>query len=189
MRTTLSTLDDILPDLLQRSAHPEERFNLLKVPFEALLREPGVDLTKYSERSPNPYARYLLSDPRRAYQLVLAFWRPGATSPIHNHQKLTGAVGLLQGRLVEENFELTPGLGVQKGAYRVTRREAVEMQVGVANPIYAEGFHQVHRMYNADPEVAVTMHLYLGKLEHIQKYLPQEDGTLTAEDKNLWFDA
>ncbi len=180
----VSTLEDQLAGILRQEGTPEQQFAALRGPFEHFLRNPGIDLTAFVTRSSNLYARYLLSDPALPAQIVLAFWRPGADSPIHDHQGLTGAVGLLSGNLVETKYELV----AEGDGFRVAWQGGGQMQPGLASPIYPTGFHQMHRMYNPGVITAATVHVYLGRLKVVNRYLPSGDSLLRPESRDLWFD-
>jgi predicted metal-dependent enzyme (double-stranded beta helix superfamily) len=180
----ITTLEDQISVICRQEGSPEQQFNALRGPLEHFLRNPGIDAHSFASRSGNLYARYLLSDPSLPAQVVLALWRPGADSPIHDHQGLTGAVGLLSGSLVETKYELVP----DGDGFRIGWQGGGQMQPGLASPIYPTGLHQMHRMYNPGVVTAATIHLYLGKLTSVKRYLQGEDGLLRPESRELWFD-
>jgi hypothetical protein len=181
----LTTLDEQIARIHAGGGTPEAMFDKLRGPFEHVLRNPGVDLNAYSAKSTNLYARYLVSNPALPIQLVLAFWRPGADSPIHDHQGLTGAVGLLQGELVETKYDLQP----EGERFRIAWQGGGRMQEGLASPIYPSGFHQIHRMYNPGIRTATTLHVYLGRLTRVNRFFSEPDGLLRVEARDLWFDS
>jgi predicted metal-dependent enzyme (double-stranded beta helix superfamily) len=182
--TRLSSLEEELTASYARGGTPEEQFVRLRGPLENFLRNPALDLAAYDARTPNQYARYLLSAPAAPLEIVLALWRPGADSPIHGHGGLTGAVGLVAGELVETKYELAAA-----GAhFRAVWQGGGKMQPGLASSIFPGGMHQVHRMYNPGVRLAASLHVYLGKLRRVQRYLPAAEGLLRAETRELWFD-
>lgn len=174
----------VFASAMQAGYAPQGLFLACRQAFETLLRDPGLDLAAYSAGSAKLYARYLISDPTDPFELVLALWRPGADSPIHDHQGLSGMVGLWRGELVETRYELAR----EGGAFRILWQGGSRMEPGVANPIYPSGMHQVHRMYNSGTELAASLHLYFGKLRRLNRYLPVADGRLMASPRDLWFD-
>lgn len=182
--STLPTLEDEIAIAAGQGGEPAALFARIRGPLENFLRNPSVDLRAYDEKTKNLYARYLVSDPASPVELVLAVWRPGADSPIHDHQALTGAVGLLGGELVETKYELT----FAGGKARIAWQGGGRMQAGMASPIYPDGLHQVHRMYNPGVATAHTLHVYVGKLRRVTRYFPEPDGGLRAEARDLWFD-
>lgn len=180
----LSTLDDEIAAAQRGGGTPEAQFDRMRGPLEHFLRNPAVDLAAYQAKTANLYARYLVSDPALPMELVLAVWRPGADSPIHGHANLTGAVGLLAGTLVETKYELR----ADGDRFAIHWQGGGAMQKGLASPIFPDGLHQVHRMYNPGVQTAFTLHVYLGKLRRIDRYFPEPDGRLRAEARDLWFD-
>lgn len=180
----LSTLDDEIAAVQGAGGSPEAQFDRMRGPLEHFLRNPAVDLSVYQAKTSNLYARYLVSDPALPIELVLAVWRPGADSPIHDHDGLTGAVGLLAGALVETKYELR----ADGDRFKIHWQGGGSMQKGLASPIFPDGLHQVHRMYNAGVQTAFTLHVYLGKLRRVNRYFPDGDDRLRAESRDLWFD-
>ena len=181
---SLGGLEELLP-AIDTQADPDSVFAALRPPFEQFLNDfrPEIPEGKQSARR-SPYARYLLSAPDLPIQVVLAVWEPGTASAIHDHQGLHGAVGLLRGRLSESKYALT-SVGE---SYRVAQRLDAQMIAGKASAIHPWGLHQVHRMANHGSTTAMSIHVYLGRLERVNLYHPRPDGTLATEPRNLWFD-
>ena len=185
MNQVTQPIDEQLSAIWRQGGTPEELLWRAREPFEAWLEAPGIDLKQYSARSANPYARYLLSKPDLPIELYLALWMPGTESPIHDHQGLTGAVAILAGELVETRYELT-----QTGdKHEIAWQGGGLMQPGLASPIYPQGLHQVHRMYNPGATTAASVHLYFGKLTQVTHYLPvAKSKLLITETHGVWHD-
>lgn len=181
----LSSLEAELLIAAGPAGTPEVRFDRIRGPLQNFLRNPSLDLTAFEAKTKNLYARYLVSAAAAPLEIVLALWRPGADSPIHDHGGLTGAVGLVAGQLVESKYELEPA----GERFRVRWQGGGRMQPGLASPIYPDGMHQVHRMYNPGLSLAVSLHVYLGNLRRVRRFFPDgQEGLLRAEPRDLWFD-
>ncbi len=179
-----AALDEAVLAAYRLEAPPELRVEALRRPLEAVVAEGAIPIQQYSERSRERYARYLLSDPAAPFHIVLAFWRPGADSPIHDHGGLTGAVVAFGEGLSEEKFELV----ATEGRYAISKRRSAEMRPGKLSPIYPRGIEQVHRMNNLGETTVASLHVYLGRLERINRYLPSGGGVFRQEARDLWFD-
>ncbi len=115
------------------------RVNGLLAPHQ---RRPGDD----------GYRRHLLHrDPRGRYTLMALVWRPGQGTPVHGHSAWC-SVAVLTGRPTVERYDYEPGYGaLATGAHCCCPGEVAWEQPGVSRP---------HRIYNADRDVAITLHCY-----------------------------
>ncbi|HET6968970.1 MAG TPA: cysteine dioxygenase family protein [Ornithinibacter sp.] len=107
------------------------------------------------------YVRRLVADEH--HEAWLLTWLPGQGTAWHDHGGSGGAFVVLQGVLVER----TAVHGVVRGARHVHRR-------GVAQ---AFGPDHVHRVGNEGPDPAVSLHVYMPRLEVQHEYV-NDDGIL-----------
>lgn len=87
------------------------------------------------------------------HQAWLISWPAGASTGWHDHGTASGAFTVLRGRLVEQNW----GGGLKLA--QVT-----------SSTIRVHGAGHVHDVQNRDDEVAVSLHVYGGRLDAMNHY-------------------
>jgi len=116
------------------------------------------------------YARYLMSQPEDDFQIVLAMWPPGSSSPIHSHDDVTGAVTCCLGAPLENKYRIiTEGA---EGHSRLERVSSIELGVGEVTPIFPDEDHQLHDMVNPRQTWAATLHVYFRPFKNYNLYIP-----------------
>ncbi|MCZ8438964.1 cysteine dioxygenase family protein [Achromobacter xylosoxidans] len=99
------------------------------------------------------YTRHIAyADPHGAFTVAFLIWRPGQFSPVHGH-KTWCAYQVLQGNLVETHYRWDPADGAAEICSEISRRPG---DIATAT----QGLRQVHRLGNAGPDVAVSLHIY-----------------------------
>lgn len=115
------------------------------------------------------YSRHLLyADEAGLFSIMLLVWRRGAFSPVHSHWTWCGYV-VLDGVLREERL-----------SWNVERRRAVVdscIQRVPGNVVVSgPGLHDIHRLGNLYPGIAVSLHVYGVSEEatstHVNRVLP-----------------
>ncbi|WP_459616974.1 cysteine dioxygenase family protein [Bordetella sp. 2513F-2] len=130
----------------------------------ALLRDVGASVAGAGELlaalpedlrkgSPEGYQRHLAyADPHGSYSIMYLVWRPGQFSPVHGH-KTWCTYRVLQGVLSETHYRWDPGQAQATPCGQAVRRPG---DIVTATP----GLRQIHRLGNAGPEVAISLHIY-----------------------------
>jgi predicted metal-dependent enzyme (double-stranded beta helix superfamily) len=90
-------------------------------------------------------------------------WMPGHDTGYHDHDLSSGAVAVVEGRLVEERL-------VIGGGSRMNRYGAGE--------VFDFDAAHVHRMHQPGPEPSVSIHAYSPPLWRMGSYAIEPDGTL-----------
>lgn len=102
---------------------------------------------------PDRYTRHIAyADPHGAFTIAYLIWRPGQFSPVHGH-KTWCTYQVLQGELTETHYRWDPNAGAAVTCGEVRRRPG---DIVTATP----GLRQIHRLGNAGPGIAVSLHLY-----------------------------
>lgn len=118
------------------------------------LHLPGAGILTAEQRqgSPDGYASHTLhTEPDGAFSVLAAVWRPGQTTPIHDHVAWC-VVGVLEGAEDEELFALRDG-GIALEQVGSRRNMAGEVS-GFAPP------GDIHRVTNHGPGVAISLNVY-----------------------------
>ena len=100
------------------------------------------------------YRRHLLfEDPAGRFSIGSFVWNPGQETPIHDHTSW-GVMGVIQGRLVSENFDLEPASG------QLRLESCFVIPAGFTEWLSpARG--DIHRIANrAKQTTAVSIHVY-----------------------------
>ena len=90
-------------------------------------------------------------------------WMPGHDTGYHDHDLSSGAVAVVQGRLVEERLAI--GSAPRRWSYDVG--ETFDFDAA-----------HVHRMHQPGPDASVSIHAYSPPLWRMGSYAIEPDGTL-----------
>lgn len=115
---------------------------------------PGPDVLTPEQRlgDPERYVQHILHvEPGGAFSVVALVWRPGQTTPIHDHVSWC-VVGVLQGTEYEEIF------AADRTAARLRQVSASVNATGEVCGFAPPG--DIHRVRNTGPGVAVSLHVY-----------------------------
>ncbi|OZI41163.1 cysteine dioxygenase [Bordetella genomosp. 1] len=120
----------------------------------ALAHDPLADLPEAARAgSAERYTRHVAyADPAGRYTVVYLVWRPGQFSPVHGH-KTWCAYRVLQGELTETHYRWDAGSEIAQVHGGAQRRAG---DIITATP----GLGQIHRLGNAGPDTAISLHVY-----------------------------
>ena len=126
----------------------------------------------------DPVSRYyarLLAD--RDHEAWLLTWLPGQGTPWHDHGGSAGSFVVLQGTLTEEvaGFRNAPDLGDVRRA----TGPGVLLSPGDQRTF---GTRHLHRVTNAGPDPAVSLHVYAPRLSAMTNYRAV-DGLLEVDER------
>ena len=112
------------------------------------------DLLTPQQRTGHPenYTRHTLyTDPRGRFTVLAIVWLPGQATPVHGHTAW-GVVAVHEGHPTVALYEFEPGYGALPGAQVCCGPGEVSwVRAGIQYP---------HRIFNADQQVAITLHTY-----------------------------
>ena len=94
------------------------------------------------------------------WELVCICWRPGQTSPVHDHRGSGCGILVLRGTLTETVFETTNDGPMAKTGSRDLKQGA----------ICASHDDDIHRIENAGEENLVTLHVYTPPLRDVRLF-------------------
>jgi predicted metal-dependent enzyme (double-stranded beta helix superfamily) len=99
------------------------------------------------------YSRHVAyADPYGHFTIVYLVWPPQQFSPVHGHRTWC-AYRVLQGELTETLYRWDPAAQCAQPVREVARRPG--------DIVTAEaGLQQIHRLGNAGPDLAVSLHIY-----------------------------
>lgn len=121
---------------------------------ELRLHLPGPEILSAAERqgSPDGYVCHTLhTEPDGSFSICALVWRPGQTTPVHDHVTWC-VVGVLQGAEYEELFALTQD---QTALEQTGSRVNLPGDVGGFAPP-----GDIHRVRNHGAGVAISLHVY-----------------------------
>ena len=107
--------------------------------------------TRCAPAVPNPMRHIAYADPHGAFTIA---YRSGARqfSPAHGH-KTWCTYQVLQGELSETHYRWDADASAAIACGGATRRPGDIVTA-------TQGLHQIHRLGNASPEVAISLHIY-----------------------------
>ncbi len=129
-----------------------------------MLRSTNVsldDVAQWVRFSDQRYSRNLIRAGKHYHALALC-WKSGQRSPIHDHARSVCGVRVLDGRLTETRFEVSPC-----GALKATG--SVDMECGEVMVSQDSDIHQVSNL-QAEGQNLVTLHIYAPPLLRMATY-------------------
>lgn len=109
---------------------------------------------------PSGYARHCLAR-TEACELLLVCWLPGQASHVHDHGGSSGVSWVVRGELRETRF-----------AWGGDRLLTAHVTGAEAGDVLLEQPETIHRIDNASPEGAVSLHLYTPPMQGMTRYDP-----------------
>ena len=148
----LDELVEAVRDVVGRHDSWQETSRLVAQELERHLPSPDVLTAEQRRGDPDRYRAHVLhTEPDGSFSVLGLVWRPGQTTPVHDH--VTWCVfGVIQGVEHEELFTLDP-----TGTYLVEAGSATNTTGEVA------GFAppgDIHRVRNAGSHTAISIHVY-----------------------------
>lgn len=123
----------------------------------------ALALTSFGEA---PYSRRVLAE-GPAGEAMLATWRAGGKSAIHDHGGADGAVIILAGDFIETHFQLRGG-SLRSG-------KSLSYRPGMVARVTAHSIHDMHA-----PQGGVTLHLYAPEPQPVRLFDPALRRTVTV---------
>lgn len=112
------------------------------------------------------YSKYLLYKAEDDSFIVVAMvWRPGVTTPIHDHQTW-GVIGVLQGREEETRYERTDD-GSNPSHAKLQRSASLSYGPGEVS-VCCLPQYDIHSVKNVGEQVAISIHTYGGDQSSIE---------------------
>jgi predicted metal-dependent enzyme (double-stranded beta helix superfamily) len=103
-------------------------------------------------------------------EMFLCAWLPGQASSVHDHGDASHAVRVLAGVLAEDVYETPDGESARLREVRTLGPGTVTHHLD----------RVVHRLRNASPHLAVTLHVRAAGRERPQRYVTNASDTLPA---------
>jgi predicted metal-dependent enzyme (double-stranded beta helix superfamily) len=153
---SLLELQRLLGSLPPSRMRPEELAALAAGWPDALELEELAAKASFSDQG---YTRTILHR-SPAWEALLVGWLPGQRTARHGHGESFGLTCVLEGSLVEVEYQLAPGGQVTKGERRKHGRGAV----------FHEQPHTIHHVEHAGRVRAVSLHLYAPPLQRMELY-------------------
>ncbi len=151
----VASLDTLVPAVraaVGRQSDWAETARLVAAELERHLPRPDVLTAEQRAGEPDRYRSHLLHvEDDGGFSVVALVWRPGQTTPIHDH--VTWCVfGVIQGAEYEETFRLDE----ERGCLVPAGRSA--SWVGDVSGFAPPG--DIHRVRNGGDETAISIHVY-----------------------------
>ena len=170
--------------LLGETAAIAER---IKEVLEETIPAEGLRLPERFRRArPDRYCRRLLyRDPQLDFTALVMTWGPGQRTALHDHAGIWCVEGVVEGELEVTRYELlaeTAG-----GLCEFAERGGVRARAGSAGALIPPFEH--HVLANVDPgNIALTLHVYGGEMDHCGVYQPEAGGGYRRLAKQLAYD-
>lgn len=128
------------------------------------------------------YGRHLLhGDPQGRFEVVVMTWAPGMATPVHDHGGIWCVEGVIEGVVDVTRYNL-----IEMTATDTARMESIETlhaglgQCGALIPPV-----EFHRISNPYEELALTVHVYGGRMSSCRVFEQVEDGLYHVASKKL----
>ncbi len=143
-----------------------QRLSQLRPKLEQLLQSPGsVPAAAFTPRQ-DRFAMNLLHMPAdKAYSIIGGVWKPGQTTPIHDH--LTWAlIGLYAGEEREALYKRTD----DKTNTQYAKLEKVSERVNTKGHVTVLSHTGIHKVDNISQEPAQSIHVYGRDIGHAERH-------------------
>ena len=134
--------------------------------------------------SPDCYARRLLHlDPEGRYSAVVMVWAPGQSTPLHDHDGKWCVEGVYCGRIRVTSYALEEK--TECGKFRFAHESETDAARGEAGSLIPP--HEYHTIANPFDELAATVHVYCGEMNHCHIFVPDDGGMHKRECRDLTY--
>lgn len=152
--TLAAFADEVAPLARAGDAVTAARETALRLP--RLLANASLLAPEQRQANDESYTQHLLYvDPEGAFSVVALVWKPGQSTPVHDHVAWC-VVGVYEGEELETRYRIETGEGgrrlVPTGAARHVRGEVVWLVPG--------GEGDLHRVSNPADRTAISIHVY-----------------------------
>ena len=152
---TLKQFIDESDAIVRDQSSESQKLAQLKPRLEQLIRSYGVPVQAFTPRQ-DRFAMNLLHMPLdKAYSIIGGVWKPGQTTPIHDH--LTWAlIGVYSGQEHETLYRRT----YDKTDPRYAKLEKVSERVNTKGHVTVLSHNGIHKVNNTSPERTKSIHVY-----------------------------
>lgn len=151
---------------------PEATTSRIRTELEDVLGARALELAdRFRQAGPNSYARRLFHrDDEMDWTAVLMAWGPGQYTPLHDHDGCWCVEGVVEGEIEVTLFEKTEEVGEDR--VRFEQRQTLRAAPGQAGTLIPP--FEYHVLGNpASDRVAVTLHVYEGKMSRCAIFEPE----------------
>jgi len=133
-----------------------------KSAMRGYLCDPELLSAEHLKGDADTYTRHLLyAHPAGDFSIMSIVWMPGNATPIHGHTAW-GTVGVYAGKPSVDLFETEHA---SSGAMHLQKKMTLQLKPNDLSTVQP-GIDDLHRIYNATQQRAVTIHIYGRDLLH-----------------------
>ncbi|HET6373164.1 MAG TPA: cysteine dioxygenase family protein [Candidatus Polarisedimenticolia bacterium] len=134
--------------------------------------------------SGNCYARHLLhQDPQGRFEVVVMTWSPGQQTPVHDHSGIWCVEGVCEGVVDVTRYNLLEM--VRADVARMEPSEVIHAGLGQCGALIPPV--EYHRISNPYADLALTLHVYGGRMRSCRVFLEAEGDLYKVSEKPLEF--
>ena len=134
--------------------------------------------------SGNYYARHLLhQDPQGRFEVVVMTWSPGQQTPVHDHSGIWCVEGVCEGVVDVTRYNLLEM--VRADVARMEPSEVIHAGLGQCGALIPPV--EYHRISNPYADLALTLHVYGGRMRSCRVFLEAEGDLYKVSEKPLEF--
>jgi len=174
MAQTINTLEDLAEKLASCNFHDrkavEPLLNRLKLNTKNIAKKCTWDNDKYTRN---------VAYRDENFEVLLLCWKPGHSSPIHDHSGSSCWMAVLQGEAQEEIY-----------SYELKNKKITNVELEKSHSLSAPGFVYIddkigiHKVTNIGSEDMITLHIYATPIGQCYRYSPDQNETNTAKFRN-----
>lgn len=150
-----------MTEVVEQNSEDAERVIRAEKLVGKLVRTKSWLQTEELQSDDNHYARYsLYHDPKDRFEVIALVWRPGQSTPLHDHDGTWGVEGVFSGRIKVENY-----LQVEKVSDEVRKLcHAGTLTVSEQSTAQLLPPADCHILEAGGDQTAITIHVYGKKL-------------------------
>ncbi|MFQ5702244.1 MAG: hypothetical protein ACE5HU_10415 [Acidobacteriota bacterium] len=182
--TEIRSFCDDLTGLLGEGGHAPGTILAVKDRLAALIahrpRLPEQMRTPHTRQ----YSRHLLyADPTGRFEVVVMAWSPGQETPVHDHAGIWCVEGVVEGTIQVSRYDLKGE--IQEDVAHLEEREVIRAGLGRCGALIPPV--EYHRIANPYEELALTIHVYGGRMRRCRVFERQEGNRYRVRSRALRF--
>jgi predicted metal-dependent enzyme (double-stranded beta helix superfamily) len=160
----------------------------IKEELESFIPGEGLRLPEtFRQTRPDSYCRRLFyRDPQLGFTAVAMAWGPGQATALHDHAGIWCVEGVVEGEMRVTRFELVEQS--DQGLCHFEEKGRVQARAGSAGALIPPFDYHVLGNASSD-QIALTLHIYGGEMDHCSVFLPEAGGLYRRQHKQLAYDA
>jgi predicted metal-dependent enzyme (double-stranded beta helix superfamily) len=173
-----------LGEAIDGGGHSAKTVRTVKERLSALIKQGPVLPDQVRRPVEGGYGRHLLyADPKGRFEIVVMTWSPGQETPVHDHSGIWCVEGVAEGIIDVTRFDMKES--VDRDTVRMEEVGHIRAGLGQCGALIPPV--EYHRIANPYEKLAITIHVYGGRMRRCRVFEDRGDRTYAIRTKHLSF--